>query len=71
MYFNISNALCRLSTESIMYVLLDVAPTPEIIKKQSNFILHIKIKSNLRCNTQAQMLLTGLIHHRYTSSTYA
>lgn len=26
-----SNALCRLSTESIMYVLLDVAPTPEII----------------------------------------
>lgn len=42
-----SNALCRLSTESIMYVLLDVAPTPEIrIKKEIQICTYTELGSN-------------------------
>lgn len=41
-YFNMSNALCRLSIESIMYVLLDVTPTPEtVIEKESNIYIYM------------------------------
>lgn len=53
MYFNIYSALCRLSTESIMYVLLDVAPTPEIIIKKRTiiYIAHTRThKSKIKFN---------------------